>query len=222
MVCLLCDFRILLTVFNQSYNCQTSHYLGRNRLPKPFLILPFLALCYCCLNLVLQILCANQPAYYFLNQIRLRLPLPCSIIFFQVRQDTCLFINIRSEPIMAVLWIQQTKKINKRTIIDFQQSDYFTRFQSSYAPYQTSTHFTAYSSSLSCEKRERKKKYLLLALAVGLTPHNYFTAVKHECTEWFLNPNMSHYFYNPAFFATQFFFEGTAKEIFRLAFQHNI
>ena len=42
MVCLLCDFKILLTVFNQSYNCQTSHYLGRNRLPKPFLILPSL------------------------------------------------------------------------------------------------------------------------------------------------------------------------------------
>ena len=38
MVCLLCDFKILLTVFNQSYNCQTSDYLGRNRLPKPFLI----------------------------------------------------------------------------------------------------------------------------------------------------------------------------------------
>ena len=31
-------FKILLTVFNQSYNCQTSDYLGRNRLPKPFLI----------------------------------------------------------------------------------------------------------------------------------------------------------------------------------------
>ena len=42
MVCLLCDFKILLTVFNQSCNCQTSHYLGRNRLPKPFLILPSL------------------------------------------------------------------------------------------------------------------------------------------------------------------------------------
>ena len=42
MVCLLCDLMILLTVFNQSYNCQTSHYLGRNRLPKPFLILPSL------------------------------------------------------------------------------------------------------------------------------------------------------------------------------------
>ena len=42
MVCLPCDFKILLTVFNQSYNCQTSHYLGRNRLPKPHLILPSL------------------------------------------------------------------------------------------------------------------------------------------------------------------------------------
>ena len=42
MVGLLCDFKILLTVFNQSYNCQTSHNLGRNRLPKPFLILPSL------------------------------------------------------------------------------------------------------------------------------------------------------------------------------------
>ena len=42
MVCLLCDFKILLTVFNQSYNCQTSHYLGRNWVPKPFLILPSL------------------------------------------------------------------------------------------------------------------------------------------------------------------------------------
>ena len=42
MVCLLCDFKILLTVFNQSYNCQTSHFLGRNWLPKPFLILPSL------------------------------------------------------------------------------------------------------------------------------------------------------------------------------------
>ena len=38
MVCLLCDFKILQTVFNQSYNCQTSHYLGRNGL----LILPLL------------------------------------------------------------------------------------------------------------------------------------------------------------------------------------
>ena len=42
MVCLLCDFKILLTVFNHSYNCQTSHYLGRNWLPEPFLILPSL------------------------------------------------------------------------------------------------------------------------------------------------------------------------------------
>ena len=40
MLCLPCDFKILLTVFNQSYNCQTSHYLGRNQVPKPFLILP--------------------------------------------------------------------------------------------------------------------------------------------------------------------------------------
>ena len=35
-------FLDFVTVFNQSYNCQTSHYLGRNRLPKPFLILPSL------------------------------------------------------------------------------------------------------------------------------------------------------------------------------------
>ena len=42
MVCLLCDFKILLTVFNQIYNYQTSHYLGRNQLLKPFLILPSL------------------------------------------------------------------------------------------------------------------------------------------------------------------------------------
>ena len=28
--------------FNYSYNCQTSHYLGRNWLQKPFLILPSL------------------------------------------------------------------------------------------------------------------------------------------------------------------------------------
>ena len=44
MVCLLCDFKILLTVFNQSYNCQTSHYLGRNWLPKTFLLLPSLGI----------------------------------------------------------------------------------------------------------------------------------------------------------------------------------
>ena len=84
MVCLLCDFKILLTVFNQSYNCQTSHYtevryvsflsdgfitgivvnpperklakrtyvhyLGRNWLPKPFLIFPSLVLCIGILN----------------------------------------------------------------------------------------------------------------------------------------------------------------------------
>ena len=31
-----------VTVFNQSYNCQTSHYLGRNRLPRPCLMLPSL------------------------------------------------------------------------------------------------------------------------------------------------------------------------------------
>ena len=42
MVCLLCDFKILQTVFNQSYNCQTRQYLGKNRLQKPFLILPSL------------------------------------------------------------------------------------------------------------------------------------------------------------------------------------
>ena len=42
MVCLLRDLKILLTAFSQSYNCQTSHYLGRNWLPKPFLILPSL------------------------------------------------------------------------------------------------------------------------------------------------------------------------------------
>ena len=46
MVCLLCDFKILLTVFNLSYNCKTSHYLGRNQLLKPFLILPFLPIIY--------------------------------------------------------------------------------------------------------------------------------------------------------------------------------
>ena len=38
-------FLDFVTVFNQSYNCQTSHYLGRNRLPKPRLaVLPFLVL----------------------------------------------------------------------------------------------------------------------------------------------------------------------------------
>ena len=42
MVCLPCDIKILLTVFNESYNCQTSHYLGRNQLPKPLLMLPSL------------------------------------------------------------------------------------------------------------------------------------------------------------------------------------
>ena len=46
MVCLLCDFKILLTVFNQSCNCQTSHYLGRNRLPKHLLMLPSLGSSY--------------------------------------------------------------------------------------------------------------------------------------------------------------------------------
>ena len=42
MFCLTCDFKIWLTVFNQRYNCQTSHYLGRNRLPNAFLMLPSL------------------------------------------------------------------------------------------------------------------------------------------------------------------------------------
>ena len=42
MVCLPSDFKILLTVFNQSYNCQTSHCLGRNLLPNSFLLLPSL------------------------------------------------------------------------------------------------------------------------------------------------------------------------------------
>ena len=32
-------FQDFVTVFNQSYNCQTSHYLGRNRLPEPLLLL---------------------------------------------------------------------------------------------------------------------------------------------------------------------------------------
>ena len=31
-------FQDFVTVFNQSYNCQTSHYLGRNRLPNACLI----------------------------------------------------------------------------------------------------------------------------------------------------------------------------------------
>ena len=31
-------FQNFVTVFNQSYNCQTSHYLGRNRLPNTCLI----------------------------------------------------------------------------------------------------------------------------------------------------------------------------------------
>ena len=32
-------FHDFVTVFNQSYNCQTSHYLGRNQLPNAFLML---------------------------------------------------------------------------------------------------------------------------------------------------------------------------------------
>ena len=32
-------FLDFVTVFNQSYNCQTSHYLGRNWLPEPLLLL---------------------------------------------------------------------------------------------------------------------------------------------------------------------------------------
>ena len=32
-------FLDFVTVFDQSYNCQTSHYLGRNRLPEPLLFL---------------------------------------------------------------------------------------------------------------------------------------------------------------------------------------
>ena len=32
-------FQDFVTVFNQSYNCQTSHYLGRNQLPNAFLML---------------------------------------------------------------------------------------------------------------------------------------------------------------------------------------
>ena len=35
-------FLDFVTVFNQSYNCQNSHYLGRNRVFRPFLIF----LCY--------------------------------------------------------------------------------------------------------------------------------------------------------------------------------
>jgi hypothetical protein len=42
MFCLPGGFKILLTVFNQSYNCQTSHYLGRKGLPNAFLMLPSL------------------------------------------------------------------------------------------------------------------------------------------------------------------------------------
>ena len=37
-------FLDFVTVFIQSYNCQTSHYLGRNRLPKPLLLLLSLGL----------------------------------------------------------------------------------------------------------------------------------------------------------------------------------
>ena len=39
-------FQDFVTVFNQSYNCQTSHCLGRNRLPKSLLMLPSLGTVY--------------------------------------------------------------------------------------------------------------------------------------------------------------------------------
>ena len=42
MFCLLCGFLDFVTVFNQSYNCQSSHYLGKNRVFRPSLIF----LCY--------------------------------------------------------------------------------------------------------------------------------------------------------------------------------
>ena len=60
MVCLPCDFKILLTVFNQSYNCQTSHCLGRNRLPKPLLMLPSLVPMLTIANRSLACLCLSK------------------------------------------------------------------------------------------------------------------------------------------------------------------
>ena len=67
MVCLLCDYKILLTVFNQSYNCQTSHYLGRNRLLKPFLILPSLIHPNHCFSCNKQ---KNGPPYPFIRHLK--------------------------------------------------------------------------------------------------------------------------------------------------------
>ena len=63
MVCLLCDFKFLLTVFNQSYNCQTSHYQSRNRLPNAFLMLPSLFATHSLLSLEVRHL-----TYFFLDK----------------------------------------------------------------------------------------------------------------------------------------------------------
>ena len=71
---------------------------------------------YCCLNLVLQILCANQPAYHFLNQIRLRLPLPnCALSFFFSGKTRHLFIHQYSIGAHHGSFMDPTNKKNKQT-----------------------------------------------------------------------------------------------------------
>ena len=63
MFCLTSDFKFLLTVFNQSYNCQTSHYQSRNRLPNAFLMLPSLFATHSLLSLEVRHL-----TYFFLDK----------------------------------------------------------------------------------------------------------------------------------------------------------
>ena len=60
------DFKILLTVFNQSYNCHTSHYLGRNRLPNAFLMLPSLVSTYTFSNFKMNAIQQNSILHLWL------------------------------------------------------------------------------------------------------------------------------------------------------------
>ena len=78
-------FKILLTVFNQSYNCQRSHYLGRNLLPKPLLSLPSLSWSdrqHCWKKIeALQIIHVHRPLHRFLF-------LPC--VLLTTRREMCI------------------------------------------------------------------------------------------------------------------------------------
>ena len=83
-------FLDFVTAFNQSYNCQTSHYLGRNWLPKPVLILPSLLQRNIFLISVQMNFSSRLHGYLIF------------IYFFEKNHSRCAYLNASSS--MDVIW----------------------------------------------------------------------------------------------------------------------